>query len=124
MYQLDEILEQVRAYHPSADEALIRRAYVFSSRVHEGQKSLSGQPFITQLHELASILTRLHVDDTTLAIGLLHETLEKAGVSDAELKDEFGEEILSLVQVGSNISRIPYRKSSQQQVGSFRKMFV
>ena len=124
MVQLDDILEQIRSYHPSADVALIRRAYDFCLRTHEGQKSLSGQPYIHQLLELASILTRLKVDETTLAVGLLHETLEKAGVPDRELRDEFGEEILTLVQVGSRISRIPYRKSSQQQVESFRKMFV
>jgi len=124
MLQLDDILEQVRSYHPSADEALVRRAYDFSARAHDGQKSLSGQPFITHLLELASILARLNVDETTLTIGLLHETLEKGEVSEVELENTFGKEILSLVQVCNKISRIQYRKSDQQQVESFRKMFV
>ena len=124
MLQLDDILEQVRCYHPSADESLIRRAYEFSCRVHGGQKSLSGQPYVDYLLELASVLARLNVDETTLAIGLLHKTLEKGESSEDELESAFGKEILSLVQVGSKISRIPYRKSNQQQVESFRKMFV
>jgi GTP pyrophosphokinase len=123
-FDLDNLLAQVRAYHPAADEDLIRRAHAFSARVHEGQKDLSGQPLISHLEELAAVLVRLHVDETTLALGLLHETLEKAAVADEELRDAFGEEILSLVRIGSKISRIPYRKSSQQQVESFRKMFV
>lgn len=124
MVQLNDILEQIRSYHPTADTDLIRRAHDFCLQAHAGQKSLSGDPYIQQLLELASILTRLKVDETTLVVGLLHESLEKAGMPEAELEDAFGAEILSLVQVGTRISRIPYRKSSQQQVESFRKMFV
>lgn len=124
MFQLDDILEQVRSYHPSVDDTLIRRAYDFSARVHEGQKSHSGQPFINQLLDVTSVLSRLYVDEDTLVIGLLHETLEKGGVSHEELKEAFGPEILSLVQVSNKITRITYRESRQQQVESFRKMFV
>ncbi|PLX87349.1 MAG: GTP pyrophosphokinase [Desulfuromonas sp.] len=124
MSQWDDILEQVRSYHPDADVDLIRRAYAFSERVHDGQKSLSGRPVIEQLTELTSILSRLHVDETTLVVGLLHETLEKTEVTAEELQQNFGSDVLTLIETGAKISRIPYRKSSQQQVESFRKMFV
>lgn len=40
------------------------------------------------------------------------------------MKDEFGQEVLDLVEIGNKISSIPYRQNNRKQVESFRKMFV
>ena len=69
-------------------------------------------------------MARLKVDETTLVVGLLHDVLEFDLVTEEELAAEFGAEVLSLIQIGNKISSIPYKKSNQQQVESFRKMFV
>ena len=39
-----ELIEKVRSYDPSADEALLNRAYVYAMRQHGSQKRASGDP--------------------------------------------------------------------------------
>ena len=38
MIRLDTILEQVRSYAPDADLGVIRKAWVFASKYHAGQR--------------------------------------------------------------------------------------
>jgi len=124
MQTITNIIDQVRSYHPEVDEALLTRAFAFSSKAHAGQKAPGGQDYVQHSLEVALILARLKVDEPTLVVGLLHDALESPAVSAEELAAEFGSEIRSLIETGNKISSIPYRKSNQQQVESFRKMFV
>jgi len=40
-----ELVERVQRYDPSADEALLNRAYVYAMQVHGHQKRASGAPY-------------------------------------------------------------------------------
>jgi GTP pyrophosphokinase len=124
MITFDNIIQQLKAEQFQINEAYLRRVYEFSARAHAGHKNRDGKDFLQHLLEVASILIRLKVDETTLVVGLLHDVLETDQVTPPELAVEFGDEILSLVEIGNKISSISYRKSNQQQVESFRKMFV
>ncbi len=42
MVRLTNILEKVKGYHPRADTDLINKAYVYASRMHDGQMRKSG----------------------------------------------------------------------------------
>ena len=44
--EISQLIEQVRSYCPEADEAIIRRAYEFSAKAHEGQTRRSGEPYL------------------------------------------------------------------------------
>ena len=44
MLKLSDILERVSAYHPSPDLDVIKKAYVYSAKVHQGQVRMSGEP--------------------------------------------------------------------------------
>jgi GTP pyrophosphokinase len=76
MIRIDDILEAIRSYHAEADLEAVRRAYVYSAKVHTGQIRLSGDPYMTHPMEVASILTRLRMDVPTIVTGLLHDVLE------------------------------------------------
>ena len=124
MISFESILEQIRAYNPQVDVELLTRANQCAARAHQGQQAPGGADYLQHALEVASILARLKVDETALVVGLLHDVLQAGTISGEELSAEFGAEVLSLVEVGQKISSIPYRKSNQQQVESFRKMFV
>ncbi|MDB4470736.1 bifunctional (p)ppGpp synthetase/guanosine-3',5'-bis(diphosphate) 3'-pyrophosphohydrolase [Deltaproteobacteria bacterium] len=124
MIKFDDIIQQLKVDQIQVDEPTLQKAYDFSVRAHAGQKNRDGKDYLQHPLEVVSILTRLKVDETTLVVGLLHDVLESDQVDAQELKTEFGEEVYSLIEIGNKISSIPYRKSNQQQVESFRKMFI
>ncbi len=124
MIKFDDILKQLEADHLQASEAVLRRAYDFSARAHSAQKNRDGKDYLQHPLEVVSILTRFKVDETTLVVGLLHDVLNSEQVDAQELIAEFGDEVYSLIEIGNKISSIPYKKSNQQQVESFRKMFI
>ena len=65
MVRLDEILEKILQYNANADLDAVRKAYVFSAKVHQGQTRLSGDAYLTHPMEVALILTKLRMDVPT-----------------------------------------------------------
>ena len=88
-----ELVERVLAYNPHADENLLNKAYVYAMQKHGSQKRASGDPFIQHPLEVAAILTELKLDDATVAVGLLHDTIEDTDATRAEIDQLFGSEI-------------------------------
>src|SRR5512136_531281 len=97
MLRFNDILERLTSYNPNADTDLLRKAYVFSAKVHLGQVRLSGEPYLNHPLEVAGILTLLRLDVASLATGLLHDTVEDTLVTTGEIRENFGVEISSLV---------------------------
>jgi GTP diphosphokinase / guanosine-3',5'-bis(diphosphate) 3'-diphosphatase len=97
MTNIDEIIELVKGYNPHADVELIRRAYECAATAHEGQKRLSGEPYIVHPLEAARTLADLEMDPISIAAGLLHDVVEDSRVTIDEIKAQFGPEISLLV---------------------------
>ena len=74
--EIDELIRQVHGFSPEADEALLRRAYDFSAKAHQGQTRRSGEPYLHHPLAVAGILAFLKLDVTAIIAGLLHDTLE------------------------------------------------
>ncbi|NLX90107.1 MAG: bifunctional (p)ppGpp synthetase/guanosine-3',5'-bis(diphosphate) 3'-pyrophosphohydrolase [Firmicutes bacterium] len=106
------------------DWALVRKAYQFALKAHEGQKRVSGDSFITHPLGVASILAELELDLVTIMTGLLHDVLEDTPVTYEELDDEFGEEVAALVDGVTKLSRMEFRSKEEHQAETWRKMFV
>ncbi len=124
MVRLDDILEEVLSYNSEADLDLIRKAYVFSAKVHQGQVRLSGEPYLIHPMEVAYILAQLKMDAATIATGLLHDTIEDTLASSEELKALFGAEVTELVNGVTKIGKISLRSSEERQAENFRKMLI
>ncbi len=124
MIRFDDILEKVLAYHPGADLDPLRKAYVFSAKVHQGQMRLSGEPYLTHPMEVADILVQLKMDVPTIVTGLLHDTVEDTLTTVEEVRGIFGEEIADLVEGVTKISKISFRTSEERQAENFRKMLL
>jgi GTP pyrophosphokinase len=91
---------------------LIGRAFLFAQKAHEGQKRKSGEPYFNHPLATAEILYSWHLDDATVAAGILHDTVEDTGVPIATIKKEFGDEVAFLVDGVTKLGRIKYREEA------------
>lgn len=121
---IDEVLELVKGYKHDADTDLIRTAYHFASEAHCCQKRKEGSPYITHLIAVAKILAQMHMDETTIATGLLHDTIEDTGITEEDLRGIFGQEVSELVEGLTKISKLPFKSRELQQAENFRRMFL
>jgi GTP pyrophosphokinase len=124
MLRFNDILERLASYNPNADTDLLRKAYVFTAKVHLGQVRLSGEPYLNHPLEVAGILTQLKLDVASVATGLLHDTVEDTLTTLKEIQENFGEEIAQLVDGLTKISQISLRSSEEHQAENFRKMIL
>ena len=124
MLRFNDILERLTAYNPNADTDLLKKAYVFSAKVHVGQVRLSGEPYLNHPLEVTGILTQLRLDVASVATGLLHDTVEDTLATLNEIQETFGEEIAQLVDGLTKISLISLRSSEENQAENFRKMIL
>jgi GTP diphosphokinase / guanosine-3',5'-bis(diphosphate) 3'-diphosphatase len=124
MLRFNDILESLTSYNPNVDTDLLKKAYVFSAKVHLGQVRLSGEPYLNHPMEVAGILTQLKLDVASLATGLLHDTVEDTLTTLEEIQKNFGEEIAQLVGGLTKISQIPLRSFEEGQAENFRKMIL
>ncbi len=119
-----ELIDKVLSYNPQADVALINRAYVYSMKAHGNQKRASGQPYLVHPLEVAFILAELKLDDASICVGLLHDTLEDTLTTYDELKNLFGEDIASLTEGVTKLSRISFGDKAVEQAENFRKLLL
>ena len=78
---IDTTIERVTAYSPSADAAMLRRAYEFADKAHAGQERLTGDPYISHPLAVASILAEIQADPVAITwiFGLKnHKEIEAA----------------------------------------------
>ena len=88
-----------------------------------GQKRASGKPYFEHLVEAAKNLARFGMDATTIAAGLLHDTIEDTSITEEELWEEFGTEIVFLVNGVTKLGALKYR-GRERHVESLRKFFI
>lgn len=121
---IDELIDRVFSYNPDADFDLLRRAYMFSREAHQKQIRIEGSPYIEHPLAVASILTEMHLDTTTIAAGLLHDTVEDTPVTVDEIREFFGEDVSFLVDALTKLSRMEFKTSEEAYAENFRKMFL
>ena len=119
-----ELVERVLKYDPSADEALLNRAYVYAMKAHGHQKRASGAPYFSHPLEVAAILTDLKLDDATIATALLHDVIEDTDATRTEIDQMFGPEIGGLVDGLTKIKRLDLVSRKAEQAENFRKLLI
>ena len=124
MIRFEHILDKVESYKPDFDEELLQKAYIFSAREHRGQVRSSGEPYLVHPLNVAHILADLHLDETSIAVGLLHDVLEDTLTTKDVLQETFGDDVAELVDGVTKISRYAYVSKEEQQAETFRKMLL
>src|SRR3989344_2057972 len=98
---------------------LLEKAYHFAESAHSEQKRLSGDPYFSHVFETAKILASLGMDGQSIASGLLHDVLEDTTTKEAELRKEFGDDIVFLVKGVTKLGTLKYR-GHERHVESLR----
>ena len=119
-----ELVERVTRYNPAADEALLNKAYVYAMQKHGTQLRASGDPYFSHPLEVAAILTDLKLDDATIAVGLLHDTIEDTDATRSEIDEMFGEDIGRLVEGLTKIKKLDLVSKKAAQAENLRKLLL
>ncbi len=124
MIDVDDLIALVHNYNPRTNEALIREAYAYGMRMHEGQTRHSGEPYFSHPVAVAAILTEQQLDDSTLITALLHDTIEDTKSTYSEVERLFGTEIAELVDGVTKLTNLQLSSSETKQAENFRKLFM
>ncbi|MEX6505785.1 bifunctional (p)ppGpp synthetase/guanosine-3',5'-bis(diphosphate) 3'-pyrophosphohydrolase [Jiella sp. M17.18] len=119
-----ELVERVAAYKPDLDEALLNRAYVYAMQKHGAQKRASGDPYFSHPLEVAAILTQMHLDEATVAVALLHDTIEDTDATRKEIDQLFGPKIGQLVEGLTKLKRLDLVSKKAAQAENLRKLLL
>jgi len=118
------LFKEWSGYLKPEDVERLETVYHFSEIAHNGQYRASGDPYISHPLAVASILAQLHLDPQALAAALLHDVMEDAAVTKAEISKKFGKSIADLVDGVSKLDRIEFETQEEAQAENFRKMLL
>jgi len=121
---IDQLLDRVKSYNADADLGVVRKAYEFSAKAHQGQRRRSGEPYLQHPIAVAGVLTSLKTDVTAIVAALLHDTLEDTLATPEELEKEFGKDVVHLVDGVTKIGKITFKSHEEKQAENFRKMLL
>ncbi len=121
---LKDLLERGEDSIASQDIPLVKRAYEVASRAHDGQRRMSGEPFIHHSLATAATLVDLRLDAATIAAGLLHDVPEDTTVTVEDIEEIFGEEIARLVDGVTKLRKITWTSLEEEEAESLRKIFL
>jgi len=122
--EFEPLLTKLVTYLPEEDVAGILAAHEFSARAHEGQKRLSGEPYITHPVAVAKILAGLHLDAGSIKAALLHDVLEDTACTLRDIEKEFGRGVALLVNGVSKLDKLHFDSAAEAQAENFRKMLL
>ncbi len=120
---VESLLKKVKKYGSEHDLELIQLAYDFAESAHAGQKRKSGEPYITHPLAAAHILANMRIDPLVISATILHDVPEDTQISLDEIRDNFGDEICSMVRGITKLGKLKYR-GVERYIENLRKMFV
>jgi GTP pyrophosphokinase len=116
------LIGALKEHHPSADLAVIERAFEVARTAHDGQLRKSGENYITHPVAVTLILAELGLNETTLVASLLHDTVEDTPYSLVQLRIDFGDEIANLVDGVTKLDKLTYGPTAEAE--TVRKMVI
>lgn len=123
-YTFSDIESAVKKSEKNYKLDVLKRAYDFGEKAHAGQFRKSGERYFSHPTACAIILINLGMDTETIEAALLHDVVEDTPVTLEELKNEFGEDIASLVNAVTKLGKIPYVTREEAQAENIRKMLI
>ena len=118
------MLRHVQANRPSEDLSLIRKAWEFCVKHHEGQMRASGEPYIIHPLEVAEVLAEMKLDATAIAAALLHDSVEDTPATNEEIQADFGDQVAHIVEGVTKIDKIQFANREDRQAENVRKMLL
>ena len=119
---LKPLITGLQEHHPQADVAEVERAFNIARTAHIGQTRKSGEDYITHPVEVTQILIELGLDQETIIASLLHDTVEDTPYSLEQLRNDFGDQIASLVDGVTKLDKLTYGPTAEAE--TVRKMVI
>ncbi len=127
MRALEQFLERARLQVNVQDMPLVEAAYDLAAEAHNGQKRMSGEPYLTHPVAVADIImSELRIrDGGYCAVALLHDVLEDGrGFYERRIAHEVGADILAGVRVLTKDRRHKRAYMAQVRAGDVRERIV
>ena len=110
--------------YPPEEINIIEKAFNFGQKIFEGIYRKNGEPFFNHCIRTALNLSTLKMDYESICAGLLHDSLEDAGIKKEDLEKEFGKNITFLVEAVTKIGEIKYKEKNLQQAENIRRLIL
>ena len=121
---LKRLIETLESYMTPEQIEPVARAYEFGALAHQGQKRLSGEPYISHPVAVAQSLADMHMDSQAITAAILHDVIEDTETPISELEEQFGAEVATLVDGVSKLDQMQFTNKAEAQAESFRKMML
>jgi guanosine-3',5'-bis(diphosphate) 3'-pyrophosphohydrolase len=119
-----ELMKRIEENRPQDDLSIVKKAYDYSLKHHEGQSRASGEPYLVHPLEVALVLAEMKMDPVAIAAGLLHDSVEDTSVTIVDIRKEFGEQVAHIVEGVTKISKIDFATREEAQAENLRKMML
>ena len=113
---------QLKKDFSSVQINLMRQAYTFASRAHDGQERMDGKPYISHPLEVAKILVEMKMDTDSICAGLMHDVLEDCNIEKNNIEKVFGRDVSEIVDGVSKIGKLDFQSKAERNINSFQKM--
>lgn len=124
MYLFEGLKQQISAYLPPEQVALVQQAYMLARDAHAPQFRSSGEPYITHPVAVTSILADMRMDHETLMAALCHDVIEDTEYNYDDLHQRFGATVAELVQGVSKLDKVKFKDIKEFEVTNLQKMFL
>jgi len=119
-----DLMKRMQENRPQDDLTIVKKAYDYSLKHHEGQSRASGEPYLVHPLEVALVLAEMKMDPVAIAAGLLHDSVEDTSVTIVDIRKEFGDQVAHIVEGVTKISKIDFATREEQQAENLRKMML
>ena len=122
--RISELCTELEAYLEPGQVEEIYSAYLVGAAAHEGQRRVSGEPYISHPVAVARILAEMRMDSKSIIAAILHDVIEDTPTLKENLADQFGDEVAELVDGVSKLAQMDFRNKAEAQAENFRKMML
>lgn len=120
----DSFLRKISKQFNEENYRRIERAYFFAKTAHKGQKRQSGEDYFIHPSAVAEILVDLGLDTDTIIASLLHDVIEDTSYTEENISQEFGQEVLMLVNGVTKLNKLNFKNKEEEQAENLRRMFL
>ncbi len=121
---LAELLHKIEQYNSDSDLQQVSRAYRYALDLHSGQQGKTGAPFVEHIVEVATLLTDLKLDNTTVSAALLHHALDKGKIQYETLESQFGKDLADIVDGVTKLGQLAFQGQEGEETENLRKMIL
>jgi len=123
-FLISDLCKMLESYLDEDQVQDVYSAYLFGAEAHEGQRRVSGEPYIYHPIAAARILAELRLDHKTIVAAILHDVIEDTPTAKEQIADSFGTEVAELVDGVSKLTQIEFESQAEAQAENFRKMIL